>query len=147
MKVRFISFLFNVVDFHNIDTKLWLNVNATSLHKKLPAKKVERQLKEIDRWACVCARASVRAQVLQSCLTLCGPMDCSPPGSPVRGVLQATVLERVAMPSSSGSSLPRDQSCVSCVSCIAGGFFTLRHWGRPRWTITCIIFNSVGCLV
>ena len=47
--------------------------------------------------------------VTQSCLTLCDPMDCSWPGSSVRGVLQATVLEWVAMASSRGSSQLRDQ--------------------------------------
>ena len=41
----------------------------------------------------------VRAKSLQSCLTLCDPMDCSPPGSYVHGILQARILEWVAMPS------------------------------------------------
>ena len=50
----------------------------------------------------------VRAKSLQSCLTLCNPMDCSLPGSSVHGILQARVLEWVAMPSSRGSSRPRD---------------------------------------
>ena len=49
--------------------------------------------------------------------TLCDPMDCSPPGSSGHGVLQARILEWVAMPSSRGSSRPRDQTLVSCVSC------------------------------
>ena len=56
--------------------------------------------------------------VTQSCLTLCDPMDCSPPGSSVRGSLQARILEWVAMPSSRGSSRPRDRTQVSYVSCI-----------------------------
>ena len=51
----------------------------------------------------------VRPQSLQSCLTLCDPMDCSPPGSSVHGILRARVLEWVAMPSSRGSSRPRDR--------------------------------------
>ena len=42
--------------------------------------------------------------VAQSCLTLCDPMDCSPPGSSVRGILQAGTLEWVAIPFSRGSS-------------------------------------------
>ena len=54
----------------------------------------------------------------QSCPTLCDPVDCSPPGSSVHGVLQARRLEWVAMPSSTGSSWPRDWTCVSKVSCI-----------------------------
>ena len=52
--------------------------------------------------ACVCVCA--RAKSLQSCPTLCDPMDCSPPGSSVRGILQARILEWVAMPSSRGFS-------------------------------------------
>ena len=48
--------------------------------------------------------------VAQSCPTLCDPMDCSPPGSSVHGILQARVLEWIAIPFSSGSSQPRDQN-------------------------------------
>ena len=51
---------------------------------------------------CVCARS------LQSCLSLCDTMDCSPPGSSVHGILQARILERVAVPSSRGSPQSRD---------------------------------------
>ena len=54
----------------------------------------------------------------QSCLTLCDPMDWSPPGSSVHGIFQVRILEWVAMPSSRGFSWPRDQTCISCVSCI-----------------------------
>ena len=43
--------------------------------------------------------------------TLWDPMDCSPPGSSVYGLLQARILEWVAMPSSRGSSRPRDRTC------------------------------------
>ena len=48
------------------------------------------------------------SQKCQLCLTLCNPMDCSPPGSPVHGVLQARILQWVAMPSSRGSCRPKD---------------------------------------
>ena len=58
------------------------------------------------------------AKSLQSCLTPCDPMDCSPPGSSAHGTLQARILEWVPMPSSRGSSQSRDQTYVSCVSCI-----------------------------
>ena len=44
----------------------------------------------------------------QSCLTLCEPMDCSPPGSSVCGILWARILERVAISSSRRSSQPRN---------------------------------------
>ena len=60
-------------------------------------------------------------KVAQSCPTLCDPMDHSPPSSSVHGILQARILEWVAVPFFTGSSQPRDQTHVSC---IAGGFFT-----------------------
>ena len=47
----------------------------------------------------------------------CNPMDCSPPGSSVHGILQARILEWVAMPSCRVSSRPRDQTCIPYVSC------------------------------
>ena len=52
--------------------------------------------------------AAVAAKSLQSCPTLCDPIDGSPTGSPVPGILQARILKRIAMVSSSGSSHPRD---------------------------------------
>ena len=58
----------------------------------------------------------VYAKSLQSCPTLWDPMDCSPPGSSVHGILLARILEWVAMSSSRGSSRPRDQTCISYVS-------------------------------
>ena len=54
---------------------------------------------------------------LQSCLTLCNPVDCSLPGSSVHGILQARILEWVAMPSSRGSSQSRGPTHSSYVSC------------------------------
>ena len=48
------------------------------------------------------------AKLLQLCPALCNPVDCSPPGSSVHGMLQARILEWVSMPSSKGSSQPRD---------------------------------------
>ena len=51
---------------------------------------------------------------LQSCPVLFNLMDHSPPGSSVCGILQARILEWVAMPSSRGSLKPRDRTCVSC---------------------------------
>ena len=49
--------------------------------------------------------------------TLCNPIDCSPPGSSVHGIVQARILEWVAIPSSRGSSGPRGQAPVSSASC------------------------------
>ena len=60
--------------------------------------------------------------VAQLCLTLCDPMNCSPLGSSVHGILQATILEWFAIPFSRESSQPRDRTWVSY---IAGRFFTV----------------------
>ena len=66
-------------------------------------------------------KVPANAKALQSCPTLYDPVDRSPPGSSVHGILHARILEWVAIPSSSGLALefrPRDWTCVSYVSCI-----------------------------
>ena len=68
--------------------------------------------------------------VAQSCPTLCNPKDCSPPGSSVHGILQARILEWVAIPFSRGSSSSRDWTQVSC---IAGRFFTIYTAVQILW--------------
>ena len=65
---------------------------------------------------------SVKVLIAQSCLTLCNPMDCSPPGFSVHRILQARILEWVAISFSRGSSQPRNWTKVSY---IAGRFFTI----------------------
>ena len=87
------------------------------VHVKCQGSSVEKNY--ISPWFKSCYVKS-----FQLCLTLCNPMDCSPPGSSVHGIFQARILEGVARPSSRGSSPPTDWAWVSCVSCIAGGFFT-----------------------
>ena len=69
------------------------------------------------------------------------PMNCSLPDSSVHGILQARILEWVAMPSSRASSWPRDWTCISGVSCIAGRFFT--YW--VTWAITLWIHFPLLC--
>ena len=66
--------------------------------------------------------------------TLCYPMDCSPPGSPVCGILQARRLERVAIPFSRGSFWPRDWTLVSCIT---SRLFTI-------WATGDLYLNSLG---
>ena len=78
-----------------------------------------------------CGSRKCSCSVAQSCLTLCDPMDCILPGSSAHGILQARILEWVAISSSRGSSQPRDRTCVSCASCPAGGFFTTEPSGKP----------------
>ena len=65
----------------------------------------------------------VCAKSLLSCTILCDPMDFSPPGSSVHGILQATILEWVAIPSSRGFFWPRDWTEFSNMfSALADGF-------------------------
>ena len=54
--------------------------------------------------------------VTQSCPTLCDPIDCSPPGSSVYGILQARIVEWVIFSYSGGSFQPRDWTQVSCIA-------------------------------
>ena len=68
---------------------------------------------------------------------LCDPISCSLPGSSVHGILQATILEWVAEPSSRGSSQPRDRTRVSCLPALAGRFFTTSATWEAH--IVCII--------
>ena len=65
---------------------------------------------------------SAAAKSLQSCPTMCDPLDGSPPGSPVPGILQARILEWVTIAFSRTSSQPRDPTWVSCT---ADRFFTI----------------------
>ena len=86
----------------------------------------------ISVYVCVCVCVCVL--ISQLCLTLCDPMDCSPPGSSVHGILQARILEWVAIPFSRGSSRPRDQTWVSCP---AGRFFTT---GATKEALAFLVF-------
>ena len=66
--------------------------------------------------------------VTKLCKTLCDPMDCRLPGSSIHGILQARILEWVAMPFCRRSSCPRYQTLVSCIT---GGFFTTEPPRKP----------------
>ena len=73
---------------------------------------------------CVCPVANL-------CLTLCNPVDCSPPGSSVHGTFQTRILEWVVISSSRGSSRPRDQTCISCIGrWIFTTWATWEAWGN-----------------
>ena len=63
----------------------------------------------------------------QLCLILCNSVDCSPPGSSVHGILQARILEWVAIPFSRGSSRPRDLGLLHCRQVL----YRLSHQGSP----------------
>ena len=86
-------------------------------------------------YTCLCARS------LQLCPALCDPVDHSLPGSSVHGILQARILEWVAMPSSRGSSPLRDGTCVSYIFCIGRRFlYHYTTWEVHTWS--CISVNA-----
>ena len=104
---------------------IWADIGPVSLGcKQLPGNSGARQRPwlranilptlqlHLPREACVCAKP------LWLCPTLCNPLDCSPPGYSVHGILQARILEWVAISYSRGSSQPRDQTHISYVSCV-----------------------------
>ena len=62
------------------------------------------------------AKLNKWTEVAQSCPTLCGPVDCILPGSSIHGILQARILEWVAISFSMGSSWPRDRTEVSHIA-------------------------------
>ena len=87
----------------------------------------------------------------QSCLTLCDPMDCSPAGSSVHGILQARILEWVVTTFSRGSSWPRDLTGISYISCMGRWvLYHYHHLGSPhpcmtiRKTISLTIWTFAG---
>ena len=89
----------------------------------------------------------MHASLLQSCLTLYDPMDCSPPGSSVHGILQARIMEWVAMSSSREISWPKNWTHISEVSWI--GRWVLYHWcqlGSPLCSVDTISFHTFTCL-
>ena len=86
----------------------WVFISDLNSHKGMT--------QEFSLWGCLCL--SIHTVLffpssLQSYPTLCDLIDCSLPGSSVHGILQARILEWVAMSSSRGSSWPRDRMCIS----------------------------------
>ena len=98
------------------------------LHGVVPRKRLSHS----KRGSHLIPEETLHAALPQLCLTLCDPLDWSPAGSSVHGILQARILEWVVMPSFRGSSWPRDQTHVSYISCLAGRFFTTgTNWEAP----------------
>ena len=83
-----------------------------------------QQIDSVYTYVCVC-------MCVQSCLTLCDPMDCYLPGSSVHGISQKRTLEWIAVSYSRGLSRPRDQSHISC---LASRFFTTEPFGKAIYT-------------
>ena len=108
------------------DTTEWLTLSLFSWRKK----------GEMTTWW------KSKREVAQSFPTLCNPMDCSPPGSSVHGILQARILEWVAISFSRESSRPRDWIQVSR---IAGRCFNL--WAtREAHYIIWMMSSQIFCV-
>jgi len=73
--------------------------------------------------------AFVFVLVAKSCLRLCDPMDCTPPGSPVHGISQARTVKWTAIFFFRGTSQPKDQTHVSCIG--RRILYHQRHLGSP----------------
>ena len=102
--------------------------------KGLPVSCLNRQNQQnqdclsLDFLTCVCA---------QSWPTLCDPMGCSSPGSFIRGIFQARILEQIVISYSRVTSQPGDRTHVSCISCIGRQIlYPLSHLGSPFLEIT-----------
>ena len=89
--------------------------------------------------ACLCA------QPLQSCVTLCDHMNCSPPGSSVREICRVRILEWVAVSSSRGPSPPKNRTPVICISCTAGRFFTTSTMRKACIGVMAALLRLGGC--
>ena len=92
-------------------------------------------------------RVCMGAKLLPSCPTLCNPMDCTPPGSSVHGILQARILECVAMPSSRDLLKPGIRTCLGLrLLQWQAGSFPLVPPGKPSLDII-IVRSLVSPLV
>ena len=113
-----------------VGCRLWVRTESDTTEETAAAAAVAgvglRNVSQSD--CCHFYKPCLHTQSLQLCLTLCGPMESSPPGSSVCTILQARILKWVAIPSSRGSSWNRDQTLISC---IAGRFFTAEPPGKP----------------
>ena len=102
----------------------WSNLSLTILFPQSPLPSpAERERERHQQFPCrpgfpflrIPHKEKSESEVTQSCLTLCNPMDCSPPRFSIHGIFQARVLDWVAISFSRGSSWPRDRTWVSCV--------------------------------
>ena len=98
----------------------------------------------LNMQVCVCVCVCVCVQSLQLCLILCDPMDYRPPRSSVHGILQARILEWVAISFPRGSSRPRNGTRVCCTSpALAGGFLLLGHQGSQNMQVWNLKYRTV----
>ena len=104
--------------YNQIDSKKHIEKSTHEVHFDCKYQKLDfrKKRKVNSQWFKSCCQTCVHAQSLQSCPTLCYPMDCSPPGSSTHEVSQARILEWVAISFSRGSSLPRNRTQLSSIA-------------------------------
>ena len=89
---------------------------VSASHAVTEGSRPPKPMPDLRVWLRLAPCVTFESEVTQSCLTLCDPVDCSPPGSSVHGVLMARILEWVAISFSRGSSRPRNRTYVSCIA-------------------------------
>ena len=119
-----LSHLFNILSCVPPSSPIWWTQGLLKCLSGVPCTPPEYWLASSHLWSSSLASCVL---VIQSCPTLCDPMDYSPPGSSIHGILQARILEWGAISFSRGSSRTgtfptRDWTQVSC---IAGRYFTI----------------------
>ena len=87
----------------------------------------------------------LHAKSLQLCPTIGNPMVCSPPGSSVHGILQARILQWVAMPSSRGSFWPGTEPVSLMSLALADGFITTSTVWQLMLSVSCVNFREIVC--
>ena len=119
---------------------LWITVSlCAQWQEQREADTATRASQQHDPDACVSPKS------LQSCLTLCDPMDYSPPGSSIHGILQARMLEYVTMPSSfRRSSQPRSSQPESLMPPALAGGEILYHWATKEAHFSLMHLNQRG---
>ena len=151
LKVKYVDICTDVaksVTGKDSSTLVWIKVEApnyTSSHCCHHCHEFVVKTNASFRWKCLWWNG-VCVVCAQTCPVLCDHMDCSPSGSSVHGILQARILEWVAIPFFRGSSWPRD---LSRVFHIAGRFFTI--WATREvvktinfiqsWSLSMPLFN------
>ena len=106
---------------------LWKSDSSINSVTNIPWAQKGRSIAYSEYW-----ELKVKVSVAQPWPILCNPMDCSPPGSSVHGILQARALEWVAIPFSRGSSQLKDQTWVFCIS---GRLFTIWTTREAHWEL------------
>ena len=112
---------------HLLASVTWIPIPSPSIVNTEPVTRRPRLISPFELTTpCVCAKS------FQSCPIQWDPMDYSPPGFSVHGILQVRTLQWVAMPSSRGSSWTRDRTCISHVSFIGRQVLYYQcHLGSP----------------